>query len=107
MRPSTFAAATTSALLLATMLTPATAADMTFERGLNVQSEPQNWVLHHGNYQGHRFSALNEINSETAKNLKGPFTPGLAGIEGAGTRNKFGTLEATPPVETGAMNVPH
>jgi hypothetical protein len=49
MRPSTFAAANTSALLLATMLIPATAADMTFERGLNVQSEPQNWVLHHGN----------------------------------------------------------
>ena len=106
MRPSTFAAATTSALLLATMLMPATAADMTFERGLNVQSEPQNWVLHHGNYQGHRFSALNEINSETAKNLKVAFTVGLGGIEGAGTRYKFGNLEATPIVEDGILYVP-
>jgi alcohol dehydrogenase (cytochrome c) len=106
MKPSTFAAATTSALLLATMLTPATAADMTFERGLNVQSEPQNWVLHHGNYQGHRFSALNEINTETAKNLKVAFTVGLGGIEGAGTRYKFGNLEATPLVEDGIMYVP-
>jgi alcohol dehydrogenase (cytochrome c) len=106
MRPSTLAAATTSALLLATMLTPATAADMTFERGLNVQSEPQNWVLHHGNYQGHRFSALNEINTETAKNLKVAFTVGLGGIEGAGTRYKFGNLEATPLVEDGIMYVP-
>jgi alcohol dehydrogenase (cytochrome c) len=106
MRLSTFAAATTSALLLATMLMPATAAEMTFERGLNVQSEPQNWVLHHGNYQGHRFSALNEINSETAKNLKVAFTVGLGGIEGAGTRYKFGNLEATPLVEDGVMYVP-
>ena len=105
MRLSTFAV-TTSALLLATMLTPATAVDMTFERGLNVQSEPQNWVLHHGNYQGHRFSALNEINTETAKNLKVAFTVGLGGIEGAGTRYKFGNLEATPLVEDGIMYVP-
>jgi alcohol dehydrogenase (cytochrome c) len=106
MRNSTFAAATTSALLAATMLTPATAADMTFERGLNVQSEPQNWVLHHGNYQGHRFSALNEINTQTARNLKVAFTVGLGGIEGAGTRYKFGNLEATPLVEDGIMYVP-
>ena len=106
MRLSTFADATTSALLLATMLMPATAAEMTFERGLNVQSEPQNWVLHHGNYQGHRFSALNEINSETAKNLKMAFSVALGGSEGAGTRYKFGNLEATPLVEDGVMYVP-
>jgi hypothetical protein len=29
------------------------AADMTQERALNPQREPQNWILHHGNYQGH------------------------------------------------------
>src|SRR4051812_39402321 len=58
--------ATASALLLATVLTPAIAADMTFERGLRVQSEPQNWLLHHGNYEGHRFSPLTEINADNA-----------------------------------------
>ena len=54
-----------ASLLVATALTPARAADMTAERALNPQREPQNWILHHGNYQGHRFSALNEINTGT------------------------------------------
>ena len=39
-------------LLVATALTPVRAADMTFERALSVDKEPQNWLLHHGNYQG-------------------------------------------------------
>src|SRR5207302_303280 len=42
-----------SSLLIATALTPAGAADVTFERALNSDKEPQNWILHHGNYQGH------------------------------------------------------
>jgi len=95
-----------STLLAATALTPVGAADMTQERALNVAKEPQNWVLHHGNYQGHRFSALKEINTANAKNLKVAFTVGLGGIEGAGTRYKFGNLEATPLVEDGIMYVP-
>jgi alcohol dehydrogenase (cytochrome c) len=81
-------------------------ADMTFERALNPAKEPQNWLLHHGNYQGHRFSSLNEINTSTVKNLKVAFTVGLGGFEGAGTRYKFGDLEATPIVEDGMMYFP-
>src|SRR5439155_513067 len=34
------------------------------------------------------------------------FTVGLGGLEGAGTRYKFGNLEATPLVEDGIMYVP-
>jgi alcohol dehydrogenase (cytochrome c) len=100
------AGALASALLMATALTPLAAADMTFERGLNVEKEPQNWLLHHGNYQGHRFSALKEINTDTVKNLKVAFSVGLGGFEGAGTRYKFGNLEATPIVEDGIIYVP-
>jgi len=55
-RTAVFAAFSTS-LLTATALTPAGAADMTHERALSVAKEPQNWLLHHGNYEGHRFSA--------------------------------------------------
>src|SRR4051812_31572634 len=95
-----------ASLLVATALTPVAAADMTQERALNPAKEPQNWLLHHGNYQGHRFSALKEINTDTAKNLKLAFTVGLGGFEGAGTRYKFGNLEATPLVEDGIMYVP-
>jgi hypothetical protein len=42
--------------LLSTALTSLRAADVTNERLLNPQREPQNWILHHGNYEGHRFS---------------------------------------------------
>ena len=54
-----------ASLLLTTGLTPARAEDMSNERALNPQREPQNWILHHGNYQGHRFSLLKEITSRT------------------------------------------
>src|SRR6202000_2056236 len=96
----------TGALPVATALTPANAADMTNERLLNPQREPQNWILHHGNFQGHRFSALKDINTGNVKNLKVAFTVALGGFEGAGTRYKFGDLEATPLVEDGIMYVP-
>ena len=98
-------AGTGALLLLATALTPAHAADMTNERMLNPQREPQNWILHHGNYQGHRFSALKEINADTVKNLKPAFTVALGGFQSGG-RYASGALEATPLVEDGIMYVP-
>src|SRR5467141_2768013 len=103
MRTSSLAGTMFGSLLIATALTPVGAADMTHERALNVAKEPQNWLLHHGNYEGHRFSALKDINTDTVKNLKVAFTVGLGGFEGAGTRYKFGDLEATPIVEDGMM----
>src|SRR6266436_9938514 len=106
MRTSTLAASMFASLLVATALTPVGAADMTFELALNVGKEPQNWLLHHGNYQGHRFSQLKEINADTVKHLKVAFTVALGGFEGAGNRYKFGNLEATPIVEDGIVYVP-
>jgi alcohol dehydrogenase (cytochrome c) len=98
--------ATLGTLVLTTAFTPVRAADMTFERALNAGNESQNWILHHGNYQGHRFSQLKEINTDTVKNLKVAFTVALGGFEGAGTRYKFGDLEATPIVEDGVLYAP-
>jgi alcohol dehydrogenase (cytochrome c) len=95
----------TGSLLVATALTPARAADMTTERLLNPQREPQNWILNHGNYQGHRFSLLKEINADTVKNLKPAFTVALGGFQSGG-RYAAGALEATPLVEDGIMYVP-
>ena len=105
MRMRTFAGALFASLLTATALTPAGAADMTTERALNPQREPQNWILHHGNYQGHRYSLLKEINADTVKNLKPAFTVALSGFQSGG-RYAFGNLEATPLVEDGIMYVP-
>jgi alcohol dehydrogenase (cytochrome c) len=95
----------TSSLLTATALTPSGAGDMTQERALNPQREPQNWILHHGNYQGHRFSLLADINPETVKNLKPVFTVALSGFQSGG-RYAFGNLEATPLVEDGVLYAP-
>ncbi len=67
----TLAGTLMSSLLVATALTPVRAADMTFERALNVDKEPQNWLLHHGNYQGHRFSQLKEINTDLGQESEG------------------------------------
>jgi alcohol dehydrogenase (cytochrome c) len=105
MNAKSLAGALVGSLLIATALTPVRAADMTNERALNVQREPQNWILHHGNYQGHRFSLLKEINADTVKNLKPVFTVALSGFQSGG-RYAFGNLEATPIVEDGIMYVP-
>ena len=70
MKALTIAGTVLASLLSATVLTPAVAADMTHERALNAGKEPQNWLLHYNNYQGHRFSPLKEINLDTVKNLK-------------------------------------
>jgi alcohol dehydrogenase (cytochrome c) len=102
---TTKSSALAGALLLATALTPVRAADMTADRALNPQREPQNWILHHGNYEGHRFSLLKDINTETVKNLKPVFTVALSGFQSGG-RYAFGDLEATPLVEDGIMYVP-
>jgi alcohol dehydrogenase (cytochrome c) len=105
MTTKSLAGACIACLLAATALTPASAADMTTERALNPQREPQNWILHHGNYQGHRFSPLTEINADSVKNLRPAFTVALSGFQSGG-RYAFGNLEATPLVEDGIMYVP-
>jgi alcohol dehydrogenase (cytochrome c) len=105
MSAKSFAGALVGSLLMATSFTPVRAADMSNDRALNPQREPQNWILHHGNYQGHRFSLLKEINADNVKNLKPAFTVALSGFQSGG-RYAHGNLEATPLVEDGIMYVP-
>jgi alcohol dehydrogenase (cytochrome c) len=104
MKTLAYAGALACSLFATTSLTPVIAGDMTQERALNVAKEPQNWLLHHGNYQGHRFSQLKNINTDTVKNLKPVFTVALGGFESGG-RYKHGNLEGTPIVEDGMMYV--
>ena len=93
------------ALAASGALSTARAAEMSFERALNADREPQNWLLHHKNYQGHRFSALKEIDTGTVGNLRLAFTVGLGGLQ-AGGRYAQGNLEATPLVDNGMMYIP-
>src|SRR5882724_3268934 len=104
MKTLALAGAFVSSLLISTALTPLFAGDMTHERALNAAKEPHNWLLHHGNFEGHRFSALKEVNTDTVKSLKPVFSVALGGCESGG-RYKFGNLEGTPIVEDGMMYV--
>ena len=50
-----------SIVLIASAL-PAYAQEPTWERLINSDREPQNWMSYGGNYAAHRFSALDQIN---------------------------------------------
>ncbi len=71
------------------------AADVTYERLLN--PEPQNWLMHHHDFNAHRYSPLDLINRANVKNLKLEFAVALGGKSAADS------LEATPLVEDGFM----
>jgi len=92
------------ALLMATAMSPLLAADMTMERAVKADSEPQNWILHHQNYEGHRYSRLKDINVDNVKNLKIAYTVALGGYQSGG-RYPHGNLEGTPIVDDGIMYV--
>ncbi len=84
----------TSAALIAA---PALAAEVTSERLINADKEPQNWLMNHRTYDGQRFSPLDQINKQTVKNLKLAYAVALGGS----SANE--NLEATPLVEDGFM----
>src|SRR5256885_6628467 len=60
----------------------ALAADVTPERLLNADKEPQNWLMNHRTYDGQRFSPLERINKANVKGLKLAYAVPLGG--GAG-----------------------
>src|SRR4051812_12543534 len=62
-RPALLGAA---ALFLAASLS----AQVTSERLLRTQQEPQNWLTHSGNYNAQRHSPLTQITPQNAKNLE-------------------------------------
>jgi alcohol dehydrogenase (cytochrome c) len=89
-----------NALLAASMLaTPALAAEVTPERLLNPDKEPQNWLMNHRSYDGQRFSPLARINKGNVKGLKLAYAVPLAGTTG----KEF--IEATPLAEDGFLYI--
>ena len=89
------------ALLAGSMLaaSPVLAADVTPERLLNPDKEPQNWLMNHRTYDGQRFSPLDKINRGNVKGLKLAYAVALGG--GAG--NEF--TNATPLAEDGFLYI--
>jgi alcohol dehydrogenase (cytochrome c) len=90
-----------NSLLAGSMLAawPVLAADVTPERLLNPDKEPQNWLMNHRSYDGQRFSPLDKINKANVKGLRLAYAVALGG--GAG--NEF--TNATPLAEDGFLYV--
>src|ERR1700746_2711915 len=76
---------------------PALAADVTPERLINADKEPQNWLMNHRTYDGQRYSPLARINKSNASALKMAYAVPLGG--GAGSEFTV----ATPLVEDGFL----
>jgi alcohol dehydrogenase (cytochrome c) len=88
------------ALLAGSVLATASsalAAEVTPERLINANREPQNWLMNHRTYDGQRFSPLAGITTDNVKNLKLAYAVPLGGTTG----NEW--LEATPLVEDGFL----
>src|SRR5690606_1107592 len=69
-------------------------ADVTFERILHAEREPQNWLSYSGTLSNRRYSLLDQIDIETVKDLE------LAWVWQARSLEKF---EATPLVVDGVL----
>ncbi len=88
-----------TSLAVGMVVAPSLAADVTPERLINADKEPQNWLMNHRTYDGQRYSPLARISRDNVKNLKIEYAVPLGG--GAG--NEF--TNATPLVEDGFLYV--
>src|SRR5882672_851508 len=90
-----------NALLAGGMLAawPVLAADVTPERLLNPDKEPQNWLMNHRTYDGQRYSPLARIDKGNVKGLKLAYTVALGG----GAANQY--VMATPLAEDGFLYI--
>jgi alcohol dehydrogenase (cytochrome c) len=80
--------------LTAVVLALGLRAQVTFDRLLHPEREPQNWLTYSGSYASQRYSPLNQITRENAKNLE------LKWVFQARSLEK---LETTPLVVDGVM----
>src|ERR1700726_5212516 len=81
----------------AVVAAPALAAEVTPQRLINADKEPQNWLMNHRTYDGQRYSPLERINKGNVKGLKVAYAVPLGG--GAG--NEFN--QATPLAADGFL----
>src|SRR6202049_397116 len=95
---STPLAVTNMALMASSLLAaPVLAAEVTSDRLVNADKEPQNWLMNHRTYDGQRFSPLARLNKGNVKGLRLAYAVPLGGLGG----NEWN--EATPLVENGIL----
>jgi alcohol dehydrogenase (cytochrome c) len=78
---------------------PSRAAEVTPDRLINADKEPQNWLMNHRTYDGQRFSPLARINRGNVGDLKLAYAVPLGGTAG----DEW--VEATPLVENGVLYI--
>src|SRR5580704_433009 len=76
----------------------ASAQNVPYERLLNADKTPQDWLTYGGDYQSHRFSSLTQINKANVANLTPAWIYQRAQLNG-----EF--FEATPVVADGLMYI--
>src|SRR6516162_1386064 len=84
-------------LLVATY--PALAAEVTSDRLINADKEPQNWLMNHRTYDAQRYSPLDRINRQNVNQLKLSYAVALGGT----STNE--NLESTPLAEDGYLYI--
>ena len=92
-----------AALLAGSMLAagPVLAADVTPQRLVNADKEPQNWLMNHRTYDGQRFSPLDKINKANVKGLKLAYAVPLGGTRQRNSsrrRRSPRTASSTSPI---------
>src|SRR5215472_4281734 len=78
---------------------PTLAAEVTPDRLVNADKEPQNWLMNHRTYDAQRYSPLARINKDNVKNLKLAYALAIGGA--AANEN----LQSTPLAEDGFLYV--
>jgi alcohol dehydrogenase (cytochrome c) len=78
---------------------PAMAAEVSADRLINADREPQNWLMNHRTYDAQRFSPLDKINKTNVKSLKLAYAVAIGGT----SINE--NLQSTPLAEDGFLYV--
>jgi alcohol dehydrogenase (cytochrome c) len=87
-------------LILLPLLAAASSTNVTYDRLLHADREPQNWLSYSGNYAGQRYSPLTEINRSNVKTLQLKWSYHPLYTKNGNSQNK---MENTPIVADGVM----
>src|SRR6185503_19711773 len=82
------------------LLSGSLSAQVTYDRLLHADKEPQNWLTYSGGYASHRFSTLDQINKDNVKNLQMKWVYHPIYMK---TGNNQSKMENTPLVVNGIL----
>jgi len=86
--------------LILAIVAAASQASVSYDRLLHADREPQNWLSYSGNYSGHRYSPLSQINRTNVKYLQLKWSYHPLYSKNSNSQNK---MENTPLVVDGIM----